>query len=170
MTAVIECRIQDIVKYEDNINPRLCLEIPGLFRIHSLITIKKNTSSVGFGPARVHWLHNPPVNQYRSAPDRLVAVIGVGTFIKDRNNLKIMKLPPRESKERNRLMDYVCLLRYRTSTPHAQSLSYVSLQHIRAIVGYSERTINDLCKERISEQGLVKRTKRKSKLDGFVTR
>ena len=81
-----------------------------------------------------------------------------------------MKLPPRESQERKDLTDFVCLLRYKTKQPSPKSSSYITFDQIKSIVGYSERTIGDLCQERIQDQHYVKRTLRRNQVEYYIKR
>ena len=56
-----------------------------------------------------------------------------------------MKLPSLGTPEHKHLVDYVCLLRYKTESPSANSVAFLRLPAISKVVGYSASTIRTLC-------------------------
>ena len=88
------------------------------------------------------------MNDYRIVTHSYISCFSCLSFNKYRNYFKLMKVPPKDSIERKNLIDYVCLLRYKTSKPNPESLSFLNLAYIKKIIGYSEKTIVNLCQER----------------------
>ena len=80
-----------------------------------------------------------------------------------------MKVPPIGSKERKDLIDFICLLWYKTVKPAKRLTSFVTLARIKRFVGLSERTISDLCKEREADLNRNQRTITRNKMDKYVT-
>jgi len=81
-----------------------------------------------------------------------------------------MKLPNHQSQEYHDLLEYVCLLRYKTRQPSTNNPTYLSLPTIRGIVGYSETTIRELCKKSIQLTHSSNNKAPKNTMDSFVIR
>ena len=80
-----------------------------------------------------------------------------------------MKVPPIGSKERKDLIDFICLLWYKTIKPAKRFTSFVTLARIKRFVGFSERTISDLCKEREADLNRNQGTITRNKMDKYVS-
>ena len=59
--------------------------------------------------------------------------------------ITMMRIPSIDTQQYKDLVDFICLLRYKTENPKPDSISFLTREKIKAIVGYSTTTITKLC-------------------------
>ena len=82
-----------------------------------------------------------------------------------------MKLPPSSSKKFQELLDYLCLLRFKTSKPSKLSRAYLTLKKVSEIVGYDQSTLCRLYKYQLSQQSVKEdQVLERKGIEGYISR